>query len=593
VVKVRYASNMGSKGAPLRAHVAYLSREQRETRRAKGEGQVKSPELSRQVDYLQRGEAPPSDRFAFYHRSEEGVDARALTAGWAEDHRHFRMIVSAEDGEALGDLRPFIREVMAGLEVKLGTKLTWLAIDHWDTDNPHTHVLIRGVTADGQDLFIPSRLISSGIREHAQAIVTRVLGPRLDRDLVNARQSEIGRQAVTELDRELRHEAVDGWVRPTRPEHFARLQRLEDWDLARREGVGWQLAENLAVRFKVLAEREDVERIAARYLQPGEAIPLLEAESRAPTIGELVHLSPADDFGDRFLAIIETGKGELRYARFEKADDLAILADAQPGAIVILQPNDPEIRPSDETVARIARQIGGLYSAELHERAEPHVGRGLIEANIRRLEAMRRMGLVVRRSDGRFEIGADHLDRALAFEERLHRRAPVSAKVVSYWSLEEQIHAHGPTSLDRVLSGEAGPIKGEGLFVRRHADALQQRRLFLIEQGWMGQADQQLSRTAIQQLSDLEIRQAARSLSEELGKPVVTYRANSVSGVYARRIDLAQGRMALIESHASAHLVPWRPVLERFAGRQVQGLARGQGYSWKLERGLGIGLPPM
>ena len=89
------------------------------------------------------------------------------------------------------------------LERHVGTRLQCLAVDHWDTDNPHTHVLIRGRRPDGQELFIPSRLISSGIREQAQEIVTRVLGPRLGVDLVQERFADISRMAVTPLDREL------------------------------------------------------------------------------------------------------------------------------------------------------------------------------------------------------------------------------------------------------------------------------------------------------------------------------------------------------------------------------------------------------
>jgi type IV secretory pathway VirD2 relaxase len=37
---------------------------------------------------------------------------------------------------------------MVGAERDLGTELDWVAIDHWSTDNPHVHVLIRG-RADG------------------------------------------------------------------------------------------------------------------------------------------------------------------------------------------------------------------------------------------------------------------------------------------------------------------------------------------------------------------------------------------------------------------------------------------------------------
>ena len=68
---------------------------------------------------------------------------------------------------------------------------------------------------------------------------------------------------------------------------------------------------------------------------------------------------------------------------------------------------------------------------------------------------------------------------------------------------------------------------------------------------------------------------------------------NAVSGVYARRIDLAQGRVALIVGERHANLVPWRPALERFAGREVIGELRAQGMSWQLQRGVGISLPPM
>lgn len=52
-----------------------------------------------------------------------------------------------------------------------------------------------------------------------------------------------------------------------------------------------------------------------------------------------------------------------------------------------------------------------------------------------------------------------------------------------------------------------------------------------------------------------------------------------VKGVYARRIDLAQGRYALLWQRETAQLVPWRLALEYFAGRHAQGLVRGQAIS--------------
>ena len=122
--------------------------------------------------------------------------------------------------------------------------------------------------------------------------------------------------------------------------------------------------------------------------------------------------------------------------------------------------------------------------------------------------------------------------------------------------------------------------------------ALQQRRLFLIEQGWMGEKDRGLSQHAMRKLTAGELEHQAKQLSKELGVPVLTYEARRVAGVYARRIDLAQGRMALILGERQANLVPWRPALERFAGREVEGTMRGQGLSWSLARGIGLGISP-
>ena len=170
------------------------------------------------------------------------------------------------------------------------------------------------------------------------------------------------------------------------------------------------------------------------------------------------------------------------------------------------------------------------------------------------------------------------------------RRAPFSAQVASYWSLSEQVEARAPTHLDRVLVSDADGPSGEARIAREFEQALQQRRLFLIEQGWMAPHEAAPSRQAMQRLAQLELTNRARVLSGELGVPVLTYDAHRVSGVYARRIDLAQGRMALIVGERQANLVPWRPALERFAGRGVEGVMRGQGLSWSLSRGIGLGL---
>ena len=64
----------------------------------------------------------------------------------AEDRHHFRFIVVPKDAAELGDLKAFTRGLMAQAERDLGTKLDWVAVDHWNTAQSHIHVLVRGKT---------------------------------------------------------------------------------------------------------------------------------------------------------------------------------------------------------------------------------------------------------------------------------------------------------------------------------------------------------------------------------------------------------------------------------------------------------------
>ena len=184
---------------------------------------------------------------------------------------------------------------------------------------------------------------------------------------------------------------------------------------------------------------------------------------------------------------------------------------------------------------------------------------------------------------------------------------------MSYWSLEEQIHAFAPTQLDRVLAREETTLEGDGRVSRDFQAALQQRRLFLIEQGLMGAGDQMLSHDALYQLSQHERSHLIKDMEGVYGVPVQTYVKSTVEGIYARRVDLAQGRVAILWRERSLQIVPWQPALEQFGGKlvqgqvrnygQTQGLALGQGLGldmtigWKRVRspslGLGVSLPPM
>jgi hypothetical protein len=90
---------------------------------------------------------------------------------------------------------------MRRAELALGTRLTWIAVDHWDTDNPHTHIILRGRHEDGRDLVIPREYVSHGFRSAAQDIATERLGPRGRDDARLALEREARAHRPSRLDR--------------------------------------------------------------------------------------------------------------------------------------------------------------------------------------------------------------------------------------------------------------------------------------------------------------------------------------------------------------------------------------------------------
>ncbi len=204
IVKLHYFSHGGGGAAALRAHARYVARD----------AAMRGPELDfseREPDHettepsLEPHDRPLDRREAmsiFYDASGNDLDGAACVARWAkQDRRHFRLILSAENGARLAELRSYTRAVMRRAEQALGTRLQWIAVDHWDTANPHTHVIIRGRTQDGRDLVIPRDFVSHGFRNAARDVATERLGTRGPDDERLALHREARAHRLTRLDR--------------------------------------------------------------------------------------------------------------------------------------------------------------------------------------------------------------------------------------------------------------------------------------------------------------------------------------------------------------------------------------------------------
>ncbi|KAF0182486.1 MAG: type VI secretion protein [Alphaproteobacteria bacterium] len=229
VVKVHYFGHGGGGATALRAHARYVARD----------ASARSPEAGPSPDEVRKGDDGQAERSAevrarshaqylsrgrdvertmFYDTLGDRVDGAGRAAQWAkDDRRHFRLILAPENGTRLEDLKSYTREVMSRAEAALGTRLEWVAVDHWDTDNPHTHVILRGRHEDGRDLVIPREYVSHGFRNAARDIATERLGFRTRDDARLALQNEIRAHRPTRLDQIIAPQiGEDGTVRIAR-----------------------------------------------------------------------------------------------------------------------------------------------------------------------------------------------------------------------------------------------------------------------------------------------------------------------------------------------------------------------------------------
>jgi len=185
IVKVHFYKHGGGGAAALGAHGRYIEREGAQL------------ENEPHADYLSR-----NGQQGFYDAAQAGVDGRDRLARWGrEDARHFRIILSPENGQAITDLTGYTREVMARAEAELGRPLQWVAVNHWDTDNPHTHIVLRGRDGEGARLSLPDNFIKHRFREIARDVASERLGPRTPDDERRAQDREVRAPRLTRFDK--------------------------------------------------------------------------------------------------------------------------------------------------------------------------------------------------------------------------------------------------------------------------------------------------------------------------------------------------------------------------------------------------------
>ena len=554
--------------------------------------------------YLQRdGTTREGERGALYGRDIDAIDGPAFNRRLADDRHQFRFIVSPEDGHQYEDLKPLARRLMARMEEDLGTELDWVAVDHFNTGHPHTHIVVRGKDATGADLIIARDYLTVGIRERAVELVELDLGPKTEREIAAALRSEIEQERLTSLDRSLLKAAdLERIVSADQSNAFeqslraGRLKKLERLGLATPIGAGrFRLVPDLAGTLRQMGERADIIRTMQREYSsrdnpPGateQAIYDPALPDARKLVGRVAAHGLADEHADSHYLIVDAVDGRSHYVAIGRGSELP--PGLTSGAIVRIEPARAEVREVDRTIARIAAANGGRYDIEAHLAWDPKASEAFAEAHVRRLEAMRKKGgLVQREASGRWTIPPDYPERAEAFEKAELRERPVAIAILSSEPLEKLVDVEAATWIDRELVSSAPePLRAAG-FGRDVGNAQVQRRQWLVAQGFAedGREGTAFRHGMIAALQRRELLRVAAQLSGELKLPFVELTdGEAMEGICRRSVDMISGRFTLVERARDFALVPWRPVLERQLGQSVSGIVRENGISWTIGRG--------
>ncbi len=494
----------------------------------------RSAPLAKHLDYLKREGVTKDGRdAAMFDKEQEQVYDRAFTEQCEDDRHHFRFIISPEDAGQMEDLRAFTRDLMVQAEKDLRTELSWVAVDHWNTDNPHVHVLMRGKADDGKDLVISRDYISSGLRGRAEELVDLELGPRSEKEIAASLDAEIGAERWTGLDRALRDYSEDSLgladLRPGAPDidnkelhrrMIGRAQTLERFGLAEKLAPAvWQLKPGMEETLRDLAIRGDIIKTMHRAMGGDHARAhgdfAIEGQPDTPILGKLVDRGLHNELTGEAYAIIDGVDGRLHHLRFR---DLDLTGDTPVGGIV----------------------------------------------------------------ETRSWTGKDGEAKRLA----LVGRADLT--------LDKQVAAEGATWIDRLALAKTRAPLSHGGFGGKVRDALEQRADHLVDQGLAARQGERVTfnRDLLKTLRDRELSATRNKIANETGMPFrKSDDGESVTGTYTRRLDLASGRFAMIDDGMGFELVPWKPQLEKHLGQTVSGtVTAGGGINWSLGRKRGLSI---
>ena len=654
IVKVRVVKLRNAKSSVSRGHLAYLQREGAGVERAEGlDGPIDgNGELTPTRGQLYGpDEGVEIDERDFVARSQESFNGRG-------DPHQFRIMISPEDGAELarvnGDgtpnLKDTTRALMAQMEEDLGTRLDWVAVDHFDTAHPHTHIIARGVTHDGKGLNIAGEYISRGIRGRLEEELTRELGWKSELEIQREMKREMSAMRVTKADRHIADgmdkitNTIDlraGSSAATFPANssmnrhilIGRMRLLKSMGLVTQIDSGrWHIENDALKTLGQIEQREQLNKdIHAAMKRANIKRPVRLHDGRQSYDGSL---SPHRVIGrviakthgyDEGMDASQKGGGKVRFiidgtdgyvSTVETGMDTRAGEAAKVGSIIEVSP--PSLRTVDRNIQALATSkdyhgkprngLVGNYAIATSGPDDWTDGNGSrgaahIRAHRLRLATLAKAGVVEvvnKDKDGdpyEWRVPEDFEQKAIALDMKQGRASGV--KLLSVQDLDAQLNSQGSTWLDR---SQVGWSKGaidqisakQSAFAKELDVAFRQRQTWLMQRGYaQARPDGSVSyqRGYVKALEQEGFNAATEKLEGITGKPFIAAQAGRLlEGTVKQKYELTNGPHALIETQRAFYLVRWESHHAQKWGKRIQGrVLSGGGIDWETGRTRGIG----
>ena len=556
--------------------------------------------LSRHVRYLSRDSASLDGLPGRFHNDRErSVDAAEVVRQWEDDRHHFRFIVSPEYGDQIDQHRDgltgYVRELMAQMEHDLKTKLQWVAVNHYNTDDLHAHVLVRGKSVGSdEDLVIPRQYMSHGMRQAAQKIATQWLGERTQSQVHEALEKEVQAERFTSLDAIIEHSLNaagqvqlrgKSGIRTNQEKRLyiaARLQHLQRMGLATKgRNERWTLDRDFKQTLFDLGQRNDI--IKNLYTRLGNrsayVVPFKPGPGTAPVVGRVLTIGLHDELRDQMYVLVQDEQGRMHYVRMANRETLAGLEE---GGLVRVTGQNPSLTKTDARIAQVAQQNNGLYITEAHRKvlskdfAKDDV-ESFLASHERRLQTLVNRGAAIRKGNGYHIQDVASLRRG---DDTLTRSGSAFVEALSAKSIENQIDAEAITWLDRQLYLQSIDKTTSVEFDQPLQDAAQKRQQWMIEHGHAEMQDGQyrLLPGSFGKLRQAELGRVSQRLQERFGKPVhLLPNGGEAVGTYQGVESTHGGLFAIVNGQGQVSLAPVKHVPPLHEDSLVRATVSSQG----------------